>query len=427
MEPNRPRVSREMRRLLTVVLVSIAALWVLARIRFPDQPATPNPVPPVLAQLTPLSAFDDMAATLAQLQPRLGGSLVLLIPNGWSPTRAGEAAIALRYRGDLAVALLPSSAASAVGGDAPQKELARDAASQLTVLQIGDGVVAPVQTWSPRAAESPRFLIAAEPSPAGPSLRPVFIGTFLSTPSVIWGGPVWTPGSLDLIRPGSFLFTTRGDFAGLAIAHDGRTAIVPAALVVAAADDLLRQGRRPPGRVGVDVQLATTEVAAAAGTRPGAIVVTWVDPQGPAAGQIAVFDVVEELDGSVATLERWNARVARLAEGDSLSCTVRRRGEVVAIQLIAGAVAAPAGPATLGLTLRTVRGVGVEVLRIDPESAAAHAGMRAGDIITAAGAAAAPTPGQLSRAYATATDASPLAVAVTRGDAHLVLALPKTW
>ncbi len=46
----RPRVSRETRLLLTTALLSVVALWILARIRFPDQPAG-TPVQPLLTQL----------------------------------------------------------------------------------------------------------------------------------------------------------------------------------------------------------------------------------------------------------------------------------------------------------------------------------------------------------------------------------------
>ena len=43
MEPNRPSVSRDTRLLFAVILISVAMLWVLARIRFPDRPPTPKP------------------------------------------------------------------------------------------------------------------------------------------------------------------------------------------------------------------------------------------------------------------------------------------------------------------------------------------------------------------------------------------------
>src|SRR5687768_3000282 len=90
----RPRVSRETRMLLTTALVAIVALWVLARVRFPDRPAPQNPVQPLLTQLTPRPTFADLAAEIAGLRPRLDP---LLVPA--SATVAG-----LRFQDDVALA-----------------------------------------------------------------------------------------------------------------------------------------------------------------------------------------------------------------------------------------------------------------------------------------------------------------------------------
>ena len=60
----RPKVSRETRRLLTAVLIAILAIWILARIRFPEEQATPNPVAPLLGQLAPRYRFADLASDL---------------------------------------------------------------------------------------------------------------------------------------------------------------------------------------------------------------------------------------------------------------------------------------------------------------------------------------------------------------------------
>src|SRR5687768_7025191 len=105
MEPNRPSVSRDTRLLFAVILISVAMLWVLARIRFPDRPTTPNIVPPVLAQLAAPSAFDDIAASVAQLDPRLRGSVVALDvrPQSGRLARSASGVVpALRFRDDLA-------------------------------------------------------------------------------------------------------------------------------------------------------------------------------------------------------------------------------------------------------------------------------------------------------------------------------------
>ena len=120
------------------MVISVALLWVLARIRFPDRAQTPNPVPPVLAQLAPPSAFDDMSATVAQIESRLQPSLVELEvqrhPDG---RRRAEVirnkVLALRFRPDLAVAWIgPDSDFDAVETmPLDALEVARDRASRL--------------------------------------------------------------------------------------------------------------------------------------------------------------------------------------------------------------------------------------------------------------------------------------------------------
>jgi hypothetical protein len=86
--PYRPRVSRETRLLLTAGVMAVAALWLLARIRFPERPVTPNPVPSVLSQLASGPKYDDLAGEIAQLHARLQPSLLALdVPPLLAPCR----------------------------------------------------------------------------------------------------------------------------------------------------------------------------------------------------------------------------------------------------------------------------------------------------------------------------------------------------
>ena len=101
----RPRVSRETRLLLTAGVLAVAALWLLARIRFPERPVTPNPVPAVLSQLASGPKYDDLAAEIAQLQARVQPSLLAFdVPSAvlGSP-QASHRTAAIRLRDDLAV------------------------------------------------------------------------------------------------------------------------------------------------------------------------------------------------------------------------------------------------------------------------------------------------------------------------------------
>jgi serine protease Do len=279
--------------------------------------------------------------------------------------------------------------------------------------------------WSPRRFDYPRFLLAADATRDGTSLRPVFVGSLNPVTSPTWSGPIWAlPGSSELAA-GTFVFTMDGEAAGLVVERDGRRALVPAETVMAVADRLVREGPGIPGRLGIQAQALTPDLAAATGAALGAVV-TWVDPQGPAAKQIEVTDVVEGVgDEAFATLEHWEAWLSRLAEGETVVLKVRRNGEVREVGLTAAPVPAAARSASLGLTLRPIPRVGVEVVRVEPASAAFRAGLAGGDVITRFGEIDAPSPAQVAREFAATPGDRPLLAGVTRGDAHRVVALER--
>jgi hypothetical protein len=429
MEPSRPTVARETRLLLTIVLISLSMLWVLARIRFPGRPSTPNPVSPVLAQLSPPSALEDIASAVAQLTPRLEGVLTPVEVQPRTVVLASgqerEVIPALRVRDGMAVALTDQAIDERTAGSTGMEVVAQDSASQLTVFRVPADDGPELTKWSPRGLQYPRFLIAADVSRDGTSLRPVFIGALDSIVSPLWDGPIWAvPAHTDLHK-GAFVFTAEGEFAGLAIEREGRLAIVPGDVVVATANRVAQQGARAHGWIGVQVQSLTSRLAATMGVSTGALV-SWVDPRGPAAELLSPLDVIEQIDGNpVVTIEYWDRRAAGLAQGDVIALTVRRGSERRDVRLTAARKPAPPARWPLGLTLRTIGEVGVEVLRVDPESAASRAGLQLGDVITAAGDIGAPSASQLMRLYAAAPDTAPVLVVVARGENHRVVALEK--
>jgi hypothetical protein len=429
MEPSRPTVSRETRLLLTIVLISLSMLWVLARIRFPGRPSTPNPVAPVLAQLSPPSALDDIASAVAQLTPRLEGILTPVEVQGrtggrgtWPQRRVVPA---MRIADGVAVALTEDAIGSLAAPGSGLVLAARDDASQLAVFRVPPDDEPELGRWTPRGLQYPRFLVAADVSRDGTSLRPVFIGSLDSIVSPLWDGPIWAvPDHTDL-HNGAFLFTIEGEFAGLASARDGRLTIVPAAVVNATASRVMQQGSRPPGWIGVEVQSLTSQLAAAVGGSTGAVV-AWVDPQGPAAGLLAPTDVIEQIESTpLLTIEYWERRLGGLAAGDTLVLTVRRGADRREVRLIAGRPPDPPARWPLGLTLRSLPGRGAEVLRVDPESAASRGGVQAGDIITVAGGLETPTAAQITRLFAE-PETAPVLIVVARGDSHHVAVLEKT-
>ena len=429
MEPTgllRPRVSRETRLLLATVLISLAALWVLARMRFPDRPVTANPVPPLLTQLEPQPVFDDLASEVFQLEPKIVPALVAL-----GVQRAGpgggfvpDVVPALRFQTELAVAFLGTAPYSTIDG---ASFIGRDAGSGLAVVNVPPSGAPPPLVWLPQRLRYPRYMIATAVSPAGVSLRPVFIGPLLATDSPVWSAPVWAIPPEVVLPAGTFIFTTSGAIVGLVFEEAHGTVIVPADTVLAAAERLLTVEQKEGGTLGVDVQALTPAIGAAAAVAAG-VVVTWVDPQGPAAGKLAPTDIVEALGGdAMSTPAHWRARVSRITSEETITIRIRRGGETVEVELVAAAAAAaaPADRPTLGLTLRARAPLGAEITGVEQGSIAARTGLQVGDLITRIGEVAAPTPAAVNGAFAALPDEGAVLAAVTRGDRHLVVALVK--
>jgi hypothetical protein len=424
--PYRPRVSRETRLLLTAGALAIATLWLLARVRFPERPVTPNPVPSVLGQIARGPNYDDLAGEIAQLQIRLQPSLVALeLP---SPARASSQnahrTAALRLRDDLAVMLVPP------GSNAEQLNdktiLARDAASGLAIARVlAASPVSPPIPWTPRQPQQTRYLVASDVARAGVSLRPAFVGSLDPIASPLWSEPIWAvPAQTDLV-PGAFLFTTSAELAGLVMPHSGGLAIVPGATVLAEADRLLAMAPGVPGSLGIEVQELTPPLASVTGAA-GGVVVTWIEADSAVRGQLAAGDVIEAVDGvALSSRQAWDVRSARVKVGETLTLRVRRRGELREVRLTATAAAPQPSRRSLGLTLRARTRIGVEVVRVESGSAAERAGLTAGDVITLVGELSAPAPAQVLRTFASMDQGQRVLVAVTRGDAHFVTTLER--
>jgi hypothetical protein len=420
MEPPRPRISRETRLLLATVFVSVAALWALSRIRFPERPAPANPVTPLLTQLAAPAGFEELAAEIARGASRLAPSLVLVGP---SPAPL----VGLRVGPDVAAVLVAPYRPDEQPPAVPDL-VARDPASGLAIARVPEATVSPPPAWTPARLDMPRYLVAAYASPGGPALRPVFVGWLQPSASRAWASAIWLLPPRTDAAPGDFLFTTEGALAGLVIDHAGAPALVPGEVVLGAAERLRLHPPPPPGRLGVEVQALTPALASATGARAG-VVVVHVDPEGPAAGRLAIGDVVEAAAGEpIASTEDWRARVARLPAGASVGLRVRRAGKPIEVTLATAAprAAAPETTPALGLTLRSVAGAGALVLEVAPGSAGARAGLAEGDLITRLGDRERPTAGDVLRAFRAAAAGESLLVAYTRAGSPRVTALVKS-
>jgi serine protease Do len=411
--------------LLLIALISVGVLWILARLRFPDRPATPNPVPPVLTQLGIQSALDDVATTISDVTPRVAASLVVVeVPVPGLQNRQ-HTVPALRFGPDVALVLLDKPTLSLTDGEPVAVSIrARDPVSGLTVIAVRTADVPPLTIWAPRRIESPRYVFGADVSREGTALRPIFLGALYDLTSPIWDPPtIWAVPPMTGLEVGTFLFTTEGALVGLVIEREGRPAIVPGETLMTTAARLMSEGMRPTGRIGVDVQTLSPAVASVTGADIG-VIVTWVDPEGPAANQLEVADVIEAIaNRALETPEQWHAQVGRLAPGETVLLRVRRNRAVHDVSLMAGPPVTPSTPPELGLITREVRGIGTEVLRVVPGSVAARAGIVSGDIITFMGGIDAPTPALVSKTFARASPDQPVLVSVTRDGARQILVL----
>ncbi|HEY6360586.1 MAG TPA: PDZ domain-containing protein [Vicinamibacterales bacterium] len=419
---HQPRISRETRRLLIAALLALLALWMLARVRFSGDSPPQTVVQPLLGQITARPTFSDLATEISRVQSRLRPALLVVETAGSTGNHDASppaAVTALRVSDTLAIALLPYR----VGDERLDVErVATDAASGLTVLtaERADDVL-PLTTWTPMRPQDPRYLLATTTYSGGVSLRPVFVPALSAVTRPAWPGQLWKAASGSDLEPGSFVFTTGGDFAGLVVDDAGERTIVGGDVLQAEIDRLRDRGPRAPGQLGVAVQPLSPAVAAVTGAT-GGVVVTWVDPQGAAAGVIAAGDVIEEADGERLTAEAWAVRAARVAPGETVTVGLRRGGAMREVALVAGTAEQSSVPA-LGLTMRALPGVGSEVLRVTPFAAAQRAGIEPGDVITLAGGTPAPTPGHVRTAYASTRDGGAVLLALARGLTHRVVVL----
>ena len=402
-----PVISRETRRLLITVIAAVAALWILARIRFQERPATSTPVPNVLAQLRPTSSYADLARLIADIRPVIVAAV----------SRSASGGPALRIREDAAVTLQPGLADTI---------LADDRATGLAIVRQQRGDMPGLMPWAPRLLDYPRYLVAADVVDDHVALRPVFVGGLFPTASPLWSGEIWRLPAATPIAPGTFVFTTEGAFAGLGVSHQGQPAIVPAALLTVATQRT--QQLRNPGELGITIQALSPSLASAMGASAG-MIVTSVDPSGPAAGQLVATEVIEAIDGEeIPTPEHWRARAARFNDGDTVTLRVRGVGGVRDVTVTAAAPAPadqPADDGTLGLRLRSIPKVGVEVLSVQPGSRGARAGIQPGDLITVAGGEPSPSSAQLTRFFAALPQGESVVVALTRGNERRVAAIEK--
>jgi PDZ domain len=432
------KIGRETRQLLLILGVSAAALLALARLRFPDQPALPERSPAPLQRLAARATYEELATIVAEIELRLGPSLLafrVAPAAGGDSGQAGEpggpsVVPAVRVRPGLALALLDAGAElrGVVGSPALQVAVVtRDAVSGLAVIRLrdaGGGASAPQGIVRPASIGAPRYVLVTDATDGGSTLWPAFVGRADPVAVPGWDHPLLALGGTRGLRPGVFVFSLDGGFAGVALAWRGAPVLVPPGQVESLVNDLLRRSSSEPGDIGVEVQPLTPALAAATGTTAG-VMVSFVDPDGPSATMLQPGDVVDMLEArEVTDADDFRARVARAGPGDVLTLSVSRNREQVG--LVPRVTAAEAEPVpVLGTTLRTAPGLGARILEIVPGSVGARAGFAAGDTIVRFGGVVAPSARDVLGTFAGAPRGTVWLAALSGEAGHRVVAVQK--
>jgi S1-C subfamily serine protease len=421
-----PRGSRETRLLLVTIAVSVGVLLLLARYRFPDDPAI-HPVesaPAPLERLAARAAYDELASIMADLERRIAPRVTIVR----TQSNAGGTTmlVAPRMVPDRVVAVVPAEEAIVGGGTAGAPEvISQDYAAQLAVLKVPaveDGIVQ-VRQLPPRIG--PRYLAVVEATALGPTITPVYVGRVDSFQDPHSGAPLLSLAGLQReLRPGAAIFTLEGQLVGLVRASGGTITVVPGETLRSIASSA--QPQAPVrGDLGVEVDALTAALARGTGAQHG-VIVAYVRPEGSAAAALRVGDVVHSVDGTAITRpEQFRDIASRKAPGATVVIDAIRERKPLQASIVAGDGVAAKAVDELGLVGRSVPGLGIEVVAVREGSAAARAGLRRGDLVVAVDGRSDTNAAQLARRFRSADPSSVIVLAVQRGELHRILPLEK--
>jgi hypothetical protein len=439
--PPDARPSRETRLLFVVIVVSLAALALLSRLRFPDAVSSNRPVGVgnPLDRLAARATFDDITSGFDRAREQVEQAFEVLRIESTPASADGRRPVhhvpALRIRDSLAVVPWPVGFGEQVVALATTgtllREVVPDSTRGLAVIGLPAEPARTLSLYSGAiSALVPRYVAAVEAGRAGLVVRPMFLAAASPVPDPAWGRMVdEVEGSPP--SDGAFLFSVDGQFLGLLVRSAGRALLLAAPAVFAEAEQLLARGALVPGDLGVELQELTDALRLATGASQG-VVVSYVAPDGPSASVLRPGDVVVSVNGvgtpSIADLRLQETRAAPGAEA---SLTLTRSGEQVVVGITPRArvsrqsAQAAASSNELGLTARTVRAAGAEVQSVTPGSLAWASGIGAGDLITRAGDVATPTSADVTRVWAELLSRDSLIVAASRDGRHFVTAIRK--
>ena len=416
---------RETRLLLTTVVVSAGMLLILARFRFPAEraePVTPPPAAP-LERLAARATYEDLAVVLRGLRRQLSST-------AQGVQVGGVRLAAIRIAPERAIALTgtrvqPDGAANEESAGA----IAVDAYRGVALFRAEPSSDPAASPADATRLPSPGYAVALDMTVEGPAIRPVYYGRVDPAADARWDGPLLRFSALQQpLAAGTALFRVDGGFIGLGAPDDGGFVVVPAALLTAAATRLESAGSIVPSTLGADVDDLDARLRAATGAGAG-VVVTHVRADGPSAKVLETGDAIVRVAGrDVRSAREYGDIVGALPAGTRVDVEVLRRGKSVTAAIVPAALSTPAARAAdgLGLDMKGVSGEGAHVLLVSPRSAAAQAGLQAGDVITRVDGEDTPSPAAIETAFRRAKAGASLIVGVRRGARHFVTVLMKS-
>jgi S1-C subfamily serine protease len=418
---------RETRLLLVTIAVSVATLLLLARFRFPEDGAVrTDPTPAPLERLAGRATFDELASIMADLERRIAPAVTVLEVRADAPGMAYVPA--LRLTDDRAVALVgKDDQISQPDQDAPPI-LTRDPARSLVVVQVPSAPDSAVSVRTGAVRQGPRYIAVVEATRQGPAVRPVYVGRTDIIQDPRGTGALYTVGAAQqTLTEGSAVFSLDGTLIGLAAETAGVITIVPG--------DALRKiveeapaGPGSPGDLGIEVQAMSPAVARAAKVATG-VIVSYVDPSGPAAGTLQPADVVQSIDSiPITTVAGFQVVAQTRPRGAAVALGIIRRGAASSVKVTAagGPPRAPQPADGIGAVLRDAPGAGAEIVTVTRDSPAARAGLLRGDIITFIEGRGAPDGATIERAFRTLEAGGVLLVNVQRGAQYRIVAVEKS-
>ncbi len=298
----------------------------------------------------------------------------------------------------------------------------RDPKTDLAVIRVDAGTLPPVTVGDSDKAEiGDPVLAVGNPFGLGNTVtagivsarsRDIQVGPyddFIQTDAAInrgnSGGPLFNAAG-ELIGVNTAIFSPSGGSVGIAFA-------VPSKMMTQVADALIQNGAVKRGRLGLDVQTVTPEIAKSLNLpKVSGALVAGVDPSsGAAKSGVKRGDVLLRFDGrDVPTMRELPRRAAQTPVGKTVPVTVWRDGKTVDLKLTiselpeeraasvlprdkreTGAKTLDVSP--LGVTVAEVsaetrqkyglskNAAGVVVSAVAPRSDAAVKGLRAGDVL----------------------------------------------